>query len=48
MNIGKCYFQNSPCCSRFVALRYCEECLLRLRYHRAREVVLVDGVVFEE
>src|ERR1700745_3366189 len=67
MNMGKCYFQNSPCCSRFVALALDEERfhllvlqdlhswlpgsvalrdrevrLLRLRHHRAREVVLVD------
>lgn len=71
MNMGKCYFQNSPCCSRFVALALDEErlhllvlqdlhgCalgsvalhdreerLLRLSHHRAREVILVDGVVF--
>src|SRR3954447_4846579 len=71
INIGKCYFQNSPCCSRFVALALDEErlhllvlqdlhgCLpgsvalhdreerlLRLRHHRTREIVLVDGVVF--
>src|SRR5689334_3434327 len=71
MNMGKCYFQNSPCGSRFVALAldeerlhllilqdlHCrllgsvalrdrEERLLRLPHHRAREVVLVDGVVF--
>src|SRR6476646_10103012 len=25
MNMGKCYFQNSPCCSRFVALPLDEE-----------------------
>src|SRR4051812_34836483 len=67
MNLGKYYFQNSPCCSRFVALalhkerlhlfvlqdlhggllgsvapRDREERLLRLRHHRAREIVLVD------
>ena len=71
MNMGKCYFQNSPCCSRFVALALDEERLhllviqdlhgrllgsvalrdrevrlLRLRHHRTREVILVDGVVF--
>src|SRR5262245_2256300 len=71
MNMGKCYFQNSLCCSRFVglaldeeglhvlvlqdlhdrllrsvALRDREERLFRLRHHRAREVVLVDGMVF--
>src|SRR3954463_10013132 len=69
--LGKCYLQNSPYCSRFVALaldeewlhllvlqdlhgcllgsvalRDREERLLRLRSHRAREVVLGDGVVF--
>src|SRR5450631_282663 len=71
MNVGKCYLQNSLCCSRFVALaldeeglhilvlqdlhgcllgsvalRDREERLLRLSHHRAREVILVDGVVF--
>src|SRR5215475_3425255 len=71
MIMGKCYFQNSLCCSTFVALaldeerlhflvlqdlhsrllgsvvlRDREERLFRLRHHRAREVILVDGVVF--
>src|SRR5215471_12961605 len=70
MNMGKCYLQNSLCCSSAplaldeeglhlfvlqdlhswllgsVALRDREERLLRLRHHRAREVIFMDGVVF--
>ena len=30
---------------RSVTLRDHEECLLRLRHHRARDVILVDGVI---
>ena len=71
MIMGKRYPQNSPFCSKFVALAFDEEWLhllvlqdlhgyalgsvalhdreerpLRLSQHRAREVILVDGVVF--
>src|SRR5579885_169049 len=70
MIMGKRYPQNSPCCSKFVALALDEEWLhllvlqdlhswpprsvtlrdrevrlLRLRHHRASEVVLVDRVI---